>query len=70
MVNEWRGRRLVTAHNLAGRRVTARFGPHDVGGEELVDLLDAAPSLRARRDRFTLTLPAYGHRWFRVRGSE
>ena len=56
----------MTVHNLAGRRVSARFGADDVGGDELIDLLAPDPVVRARRGRFTLGLPAYGHRWFRV----
>jgi len=70
--HEWRGSTIVTTHNLAARRTTARLKLADVAGDDagrelrLVDLFEAAPPIRARSGRLSVALPAYGHRWFRV----
>ena len=69
MRHEWRGRTAVTVHNLAGRRATARLRADDVadGSAVLAELQEGgARPVTARGGRFTVALPAYGHRWLRV----
>ena len=65
--HEWRGRLLVTMHNLAGRAVTADIDVDDVGAaaNELHDLLDGG-SIRSRAGRLRFRLAPYGQRWLRV----
>jgi maltose alpha-D-glucosyltransferase/alpha-amylase len=68
--HEWRDGVVVTVHNLAGRKVSARLAATDVRDDgrrvQLDDLFDDAAPVAARGGRLTVALPAYGHRWFRV----
>jgi glycosidase len=69
--HSWRGSSIVTVHNVAGRRATARIAVDDVAPDEerrvdLEDLFEGVAPITPRGGRFTVPLPAYGHRWFRV----
>ena len=61
---------LVALHNFAGEPVEVSVDvPGLTRGTTLVDLLTPGPPERMKtgpRGRITMTLPAYGHRWWRV----
>ena len=63
---DWRGNSVVVVHNFDAESREVRIKPDVEGGEKLLSLLvkdesDADPS-----GTHTITLEAYGYRWYRV----
>jgi maltose alpha-D-glucosyltransferase/alpha-amylase len=63
---EFRGVSMLTLHNFSNRRQTVTLDPRLPHGDLLVDVFDEHHSRSKGGGGHTVTLPAYGHRWYRV----
>jgi glycosidase len=65
---DWRGATVVAAHNLTDRPVGTTLRLDDLEeGDQLLDLLGDADAKTAESPDVEFELPAYGHRWLRIR---
>jgi trehalose synthase len=65
---DWRGATVVAAHNLTDQPVCTTLRLDDLeAGDELLDLLGDADAKPAESADVEFELPAYGHRWLRIR---
>ena len=62
---DFRGTSMLTVHNFASRRQTVTVEPKVNGGDLLTDVFDTNHS-RRESGSHSLTLEAYGHRWYRI----
>jgi maltose alpha-D-glucosyltransferase/alpha-amylase len=63
---EFRGVAMLTLHNFSTRRQTVTLDPRLPQGDVLVDVFDAHHSRSKAGGGHIITLPPYGHRWYRV----
>lgn len=63
---EWRGSVLITLHNFSGQPQEAKFTAKHKGGETLANLLVNEDCRADAKGRHSISLEAYGYRWFRV----
>jgi maltose alpha-D-glucosyltransferase/alpha-amylase len=63
---EFRDAAMLTLHNFSSRRQTVTLDPRLPHGDLLVDVFDDHHSRSKNGGGHTITLPAYGHRWYRV----
>jgi maltose alpha-D-glucosyltransferase/alpha-amylase len=66
----WRNTALAIVHNFSDREQTARFDVDAPNGELLCDLFDDDHSRATAGGRHDVRLPPFGHKWFRVGGSD
>ena len=67
---DWRGATVVAVHNLTDQPVRTTLRLEDLnGGDQLLDLLGDADAKSAESADVAFELPAYGHRWLRIRRS-
>lgn len=65
---DWRGATVVAAHNLTDQPLCTTLRLDDLeAGDELLDLLGDADAKPAESADVEFELPAYGHRWLRIR---
>lgn len=64
---DWEGRTLVTLHNLSSAPAKAVLSLQDVEWSGVRDLLDGGISDASEDGRLVVELPAFGHRWLRLR---
>lgn len=63
---EWSGRRLFIWHNFSDNPQELVFSAKKAGTRRLIDLLSNIESIEDDKGRHTITLEAYGYRWFRA----
>jgi maltose alpha-D-glucosyltransferase/alpha-amylase len=66
----WRNTALVTVHNFADREQIVQFDIKRDDGGLLWDYFDEDNSEADASGRHRLTLPPYGHKWYRVGGPD
>jgi glycosidase len=67
---DWRGATVVAVHNLTDQPVRTTLRLEDLnGGDQLLDLLGDHDAKSAESADVEFELPAYGHRWLRIRRS-
>ena len=64
----WKGRSLFIWHNFSESSREIVFTAKKAGTERLVDLMNNIESEANAKGRHTITLEAYGYRWFRDKG--
>jgi maltose alpha-D-glucosyltransferase/alpha-amylase len=66
---DWRGNSVLILHNLHAQPAEVTFDP-EIGedGRQLIDIADGASSKADEKGFHTVTLDAYGYRWYRVGG--
>ncbi|HEY3064176.1 MAG TPA: alpha-glucosidase C-terminal domain-containing protein [Methylomirabilota bacterium] len=62
---DFRGVSTLTVHNFSGRRQSVAVDPKTDNSGLLVDVFDENHS-RSESGLHEITLPPYGHRWYRV----
>jgi maltose alpha-D-glucosyltransferase/alpha-amylase len=62
---DFRGVSMLTLHNFSSRRQSLAVDPRTDNSGLLVDVFDENHS-RSESGRHKITLPPYGHRWYRV----
>lgn len=66
MYYQWKERKLFTWHNFSDKPQEVVIKAKDAGADRLVDLIQNIESEADGKARHTITLEAYGYRWFRV----
>jgi maltose alpha-D-glucosyltransferase/alpha-amylase len=62
---ELRGVSMLTMHTFSNRRQTLTLDPRLPRGDLVVDVFDGHHSRSKSGGGHTITLPPYGHRWYR-----
>jgi maltose alpha-D-glucosyltransferase / alpha-amylase len=62
----WKGRRLFIWHNFSEHPQELVVSAKTAGTRRLVDLMNNIESIEDEKGRHTITLEAYGYRWFRI----
>jgi maltose alpha-D-glucosyltransferase/alpha-amylase len=57
---------MLTLHNFSNRRQTISLDPRLPNGDALWDVFDDNHSRSKGGEAHTITMPPYGHRWYRV----
>jgi glycosidase len=70
MAHRWRGRTLLTAHNLGRRARTVEISLREGGDGRLRDLLRRDEQAAVTGGRVRLRLAAHDHRWLRLEPAE
>jgi maltose alpha-D-glucosyltransferase / alpha-amylase len=65
---DWRGNSIIVVHNFADHPRAVRIRPAVEGGDRLVDLLNEEENRANKSGVHSISLDAYGYRWFRVGG--
>ncbi|WP_420452017.1 alpha-amylase family protein [Ilumatobacter sp.] len=63
---DWEGRTVVTMHNLAKRKATARIDLGDADGAVLRDLIGTNEPIEVADGATKVEVAAHGYRWFRL----
>jgi maltose alpha-D-glucosyltransferase / alpha-amylase len=65
---DWRGNSIIVIHNFADHPRAVRIRPGVDDGERLVDLLNEEENRANKSGVHSISLDAFGYRWFRVGG--
>jgi maltose alpha-D-glucosyltransferase/alpha-amylase len=62
----WKGKTLLIWHNFEEKSLELVVTNKQAGAKRLIDLMNNIESLSDEKGRHTITLEAYGYRWFRT----
>ena len=66
LLYQWNGRCLLVTHNFSAQQLEIKLAIKEAGGNKLIDLMKNE-EIENGNGHYTITLDAYGYRWFRLR---